>query len=94
MLGELTAEQFAEWAEYATLEPWGEVRADLRAGIVAAVTANVWRSKSTPAKPSDFMPTFDGRGERRQDADEMRLKAQAWAAAFNGNTPNPSTAKT
>jgi len=41
-------------------------RADLRAGTVAAVIANAFRSKGTRAYgPADFMPTLQ-RHERRQ----------------------------
>lgn len=51
------------WAAYYELEPWGEVRGDLRAGIVASVIANVNRDpkkKGQPFKPTDFMPDYDG----------------------------------
>jgi hypothetical protein len=39
------------------LDPFGEQRADLRAGIVACVVNNRWRGKhETPREPADFMP--------------------------------------
>jgi hypothetical protein len=58
MLEELTPRQLEEWRVYAELiEPIGEERADLRMGILAAVTANLWRGKrGRKAKPLDFMP--------------------------------------
>ena len=42
------------------LEPWGDGRADLRAGIIASTMANMHRhSESDPVlQPSDFMPKF------------------------------------
>lgn len=41
------------------LEPFGEFRADLRAGIVAATVANAARSPDRPPfKTTDFMPDF------------------------------------
>jgi len=47
---------------YASLEPFGETRADLRAGIIASTVANAHRDRKTkPMKPSDFMPKFDYR---------------------------------
>lgn len=47
------------WQAAYALDPWGEDRADLRAGIVAALTANIHRgSEVQPFKPSDFMPQF------------------------------------
>jgi hypothetical protein len=49
--------EFTEWKAYAALEPFGEARADLRSGIVAATLANIHRAKKTKAfKPHDFMP--------------------------------------
>jgi hypothetical protein len=51
--------EFVGWQAYALLEPFGEERGDLRAGIVAATIANVNRGKNTrPYRPREFMPTF------------------------------------
>lgn len=51
--------EFVAWQAYSLLEPFGEERADLRAGIVAATLANVNRGRQTPPyRPRDFMPTF------------------------------------
>ena len=44
---------------FAGIEPFGEERADVRAGIIASVIANVNRDakkRSQPFAPSDFMP--------------------------------------
>ena len=39
------------------IDPWGEGRADLRAGIISSTLANVNRGpKSQPLSPIDFMP--------------------------------------
>jgi hypothetical protein len=47
------------WAAYYQLEPWGEERGDLRAGIIASTIANVYRDASRePFSPLDFMPDF------------------------------------
>lgn len=60
MLAGLSSSQFDEWMQYAAVEPFGEERGDLRAGIVASVIANVHRRKNARAfRPSDFMPTFE-----------------------------------
>jgi hypothetical protein len=57
MLRRMTARQFAEWCAFYGLDPFGEQRADLRAGIVAATMNNRWRNKNeNPSKPADFMP--------------------------------------
>lgn len=65
-LGEsMTADEFGLWLALYQVDPWGEQRADLRAGIVASTVANyagMARSKSAgAAKPSDFMPYIEKR---------------------------------
>ena len=60
MLRSMTA---LEVAEYMALEridgPIGELRADLRAGIVASAVANHGMSPpKTPTRPLDFMPYY------------------------------------
>ena len=53
-----------EWIAYSEVEPFGEWRADLRAGIIASTIANcLSRKKGRPAfKPSQFMPEFKRQG--------------------------------
>ena len=60
MLVQLPWRIWREWQVFAALEPFGEERADLRAGIVASVIANcLARGRGKPAfKPRDFMPRF------------------------------------
>ena len=60
---------------YARLEPFGEDRADLRAGIIASTVANAHRDpKKSPFKPQDFMPDY----EKALDAAEERAREPAW----------------
>ena len=48
------------------MEPWGEHRDDLRAGIIAATINNVNVTKKEHIKkPSDFMPFFE-----KEESDE------------------------
>lgn len=59
MLERMSWREYLEWQEYFALEPFGEERADLRAGIVASVIANVNRDpkkRKEPYAPLDFMP--------------------------------------
>lgn len=73
--------QLAEWMAYAQLEPFGEDRADLRAGIVASVIANSNRSKGQkPFTPQQFMPQFEPETEEQAAG---RLLAQMFKA-FGG----------
>jgi hypothetical protein len=58
----MSSREFAEWAAYAQIEPFGPVRGDLRAGVVASVIAEVYRDpdkRSEPFTPAEFMPMFD-----------------------------------
>lgn len=52
--------ELSEWMAYERLEPFGETRADLRAGIISSITANVHRTSNDDpiTKPADFMPRF------------------------------------
>lgn len=58
MLSRMSAAELTEWMAFYKLEPFGDERADLRAGVVAATIVNVHRtSKNDPiAQPMDFMP--------------------------------------
>jgi hypothetical protein len=82
MLEGMSARSLNEWAAYAGLEPWGEDRADLRAGIVAATIANVHRRKGRAYSAKDFMPRFGPR--RRQSAEEINSVLIAAMMAAGG----------
>jgi hypothetical protein len=42
------------------LEPFGERRAEMRAGVIAATVANVQRGRNTPVwRAADFFPELD-----------------------------------
>lgn len=57
LLRSLTAREYAEWQAFYTVDPFGDQRADLRAGIVCATMSNRWRGKNeNPAEPINFMP--------------------------------------
>ena len=58
----MSSREFAEWAAYAQIEPFGPVRGDLRAGVVASVIAEVYRDpdkRAEPFTPAEFMPMFE-----------------------------------
>jgi len=79
LLDRITALELDEWLAYYNLEPWGEERADLRAGIISSTIANCrpFRKRSSKSfKPKHFMPTF-----RRRPAGTMKQKFLAWAAS-------------
>lgn len=58
MLVRMSAIELAEWKAFDALEPIGEPRADLRAGIIASLVWNAnWQTRKTPF---DFMPYAAG----------------------------------
>lgn len=81
MLARMSSRELTEWMAYATLEPFGAERGDLRAGIVASTIANVNRdpkSRPEPFAPQDFMPLVE-----KAAPDPARVAAKA-AALFGG----------
>ena len=57
MLATVSSYDLAEMIAYNRIQPIGELRADLRAGIVASTLANIHRGKNREAyTPQDFMP--------------------------------------
>ena len=83
MLERIDSRELTEWMAYAQVEPFGEERADLRAGIVASTIANVWRSSGQKVlKPSDFMPKFEP--QRQLTNDELAAVFKGSALAFGG----------
>lgn len=81
-LGErMTSQEFGLWIAYHQIEPFGEVRADLRAGIVASTVANYagrMRTKEAgAAQPSEFMPFL------KHDEPEQTVQEPDPIAYFN-----------
>ena len=69
MLATISSRELAEWIAYYGLEPFGQDREALHAGIIAATVANANAAKGKTYQPSDFMPDFD---RKEQTADDMR----------------------
>jgi hypothetical protein len=90
LLERLDSYELTEWMAYEALEPFGEERADMRAGIIASTIANVNRGKGQkPFSPTDFMPFSQGASEEQQLADTrsalMALKSQYKAVKGTGS---------
>lgn len=81
MLANAPASMLVQWVAYFGLEPFGEERADLRAGIVSSVVANCNRAKGGKAfEPKDFMPKFGKRKRATRQSMIATLKAIAGVA--------------
>jgi hypothetical protein len=55
----LSSSEFSEWLAYNDLEPIGPQRADLNAGLIASVIANVGLRPKHLYSAADFMPVYD-----------------------------------
>lgn len=79
----LTTREIVEWLLYEQIEPFGEWRADLRAGIVASTFVNLHRPRGRRAlSPQEFMPRF---GEsRRQSPEQLLAQVAQWNQLFGG----------
>lgn len=87
--------EFVAWMELYRESPWGDYRADLRAGVIAATVYNVHRTKGGPAKPGDFVLQWRSAGRRRQSSDEMYRAMRTFSRVYNatrrGRRPGPGT---
>lgn len=79
----ISSAEFAEWIAYDRIDPYGQERADLRAGMIASTIANFSTVKGKQFTAADFMPDFLNR-KRKQTVEEMRANFAAFAAAHNG----------
>ena len=80
-MAEIDSAEFSEWLAFYSIDPFGEERADLRAGINSAVIANIHRGAGVKAfSATDFMPQFD-RKETTQTPEQMMAVMMAVDAA-------------
>ena len=87
----MSSHELQEWIAYSLIEPFGEWRADLRAGIVASTIANVNRGKGRRAyKATDFMP-FERPQRKAQTPEEMKAVAHRVAAFVNRSNTHGHT---
>lgn len=85
----MSADEFTSWAAFYRLEPWGDMRADLRNGVVASLLYNVHRNKeAAPLTPADFM-LFTEKPAAETPANESDPLKRRFQALFPGR---PSTA--
>ena len=64
-MDEISSAELTEWIAYDMIDPIGDERADLRAGIIASTVIRAACPKAD-VKPIDFMPDFDGLREKRK----------------------------
>lgn len=83
MLARMSSREFHEWIAFYEIDPWGDQRADVRAGIIASTLANIHRDKHAKAfKPQDFMWFIDRPVEKVIDDAEIERKIEAFMAGY------------
>lgn len=92
----MTGKQFLEWRAYAELEPFDEVRADLRTAHLVQTVRNVLGDKATL---TDCLLPF-GEDEapkpkpKVKDWREIKAAGNLWAEALNARATQVDTAPT
>ena len=84
LLARISSRELSEWIVYFEMEPFGEERADLRAGIVAATVANTARDtkrRVRPLEPKEFMPVFERERPRQSWQEQLEIVRMLNAAA-------------
>lgn len=98
LLASISSRELTEWQAFFRLEPFGEERADLRAGIIASTMANTARDpkqRPRPFEPREFMPQFDD-----EPVDDEMEQAALWARvnevmfALGGRAADGATGRT
>ena len=91
LLARVSSRELSEWMAYAKIEPFGEVRADLRAGIIASTVANTARDpkkRRRPFQPREFMPRFER--QRQQTWEDQLRYVEMLNVAFGGRDLRPT----
>lgn len=89
MLSRIPSQLLTEWMAYYSLEPFGQERDNMHAGLVASAVYNVNRDQKKQRKafqPGDFMLEFDSAGEVKAEktAQEIYAVFRTWATLHKG----------
>ncbi len=79
MLHQMPATELSEWIAFASIEPIGEARADMRMAMICCTFANYFKasqgSKTPPLKLEAFMFKFDRPKQQSEGNMKMILRA-------------------
>jgi len=78
--------EYRSWLEFYEVEPFGDFRADLRAGVIASTVTRMLGAKGARPKPLDFMPIVTRQLERKRarDGDATAELRAALLVGFKG----------
>ncbi len=93
MLAEIDARELAEWEAFYNIDPFGEGRDDLRAGIICSTIHGMAGKIANKAMaPADFMPFLTKPEREPQSPEEQQMLCGAIAAALGQTLAKPSRA--
>lgn len=80
----MEARELQEWMAFFTMEPWGSVRDDYRAGVISATLVNVNGGKKgkKAATPKDFFELY-GKSNQRQQSNKQQIAIMSKLAVKN-----------
>lgn len=83
---EIDSAEFSEWMAYSVWEPFGPEREDQRAGMVAALIANVNRDPKHRPQPydvEDFFPRYEQEAEEQEQEADLESKLMSWVTVMS-----------
>jgi hypothetical protein len=91
MLERMSSRELTDWQGYYQSDPWGEQRADWRAGMICAVIANSFRDpkKGKTFKPEDFMPRIGKKKGGQTTEDQLGMVRHLHALFNSAEKPGP-----
>lgn len=83
---QLEASELNEWMAFFNMEPWGSVREDYRAGVIASTLVNVNGGKKggKPAEVTDFFDLYTRHNNRKQTNEQQINIFKRYAEARRG----------
>ena len=77
----IDSREFSEWMAFSQIDPFGEWRADARAGIIASTVANAHSTRGKAFTAADFMMEFDKQPKPTQTVAQQKSVFRTWAAS-------------
>lgn len=88
LLSRISSHELTEWMAFASLEPFGEERADYRMAIMLAKLLEPHRDTKKhrkPFTPEEFLPKFERAKQSKGQTWQQQLGlAQMWNTLFGG----------
>lgn len=95
MMERMSAQEFAQWGVFLSVEPFGDMRRDLHAAIIASTIANMsGKTLRKEASAADFIPNFMATKTVTQVAQSPEEMRANFLAVFNAAKKKAELKKT